>query len=101
MGPQLFFNSDTRPPLSHGMFIPIAVGLIEEFSPLLAALPLSLFAFYLSRAAGQERFEFANPEVAQEHYGTIHRVTQGGTSMSNNAQVDEGKVASRATHEVA
>jgi glucosamine 6-phosphate synthetase-like amidotransferase/phosphosugar isomerase protein len=74
---QPVFISDTRPPISHGTFIPIAVGLPEEFSPLLAALPLSLFAFYLSRAAGQERFEFANPEVAQEHYGTILRVTQG------------------------
>jgi sugar/nucleoside kinase (ribokinase family)/fructoselysine-6-P-deglycase FrlB-like protein len=74
---QPVFISDTRPPISQGTFIPVAVGLPEEFSPLLAALPLSLFAFYLSCAAGQERFEFANPEVAQEHYGTIHRVTQG------------------------
>jgi glucosamine 6-phosphate synthetase-like amidotransferase/phosphosugar isomerase protein len=72
-----YFVSDTRPLGEPGTFIPLAPGLPEEFSPLLAALPLSLFAFYLSRASGQERFEFPGPEVAQEHYETIHRVTQG------------------------
>jgi fructoselysine-6-P-deglycase FrlB-like protein/sugar/nucleoside kinase (ribokinase family) len=70
------FISDTRPPFTPGAFIPLATGLPEEFSPLLAALPLSLFAFYLSRASGQERFEFPSQEAAQEHYETIHRVTQ-------------------------
>ena len=70
------FISDTRPPIAPGAFIPIAIGLPEEFSPLLAALPLSLFAFYLSRASGQERFEFSSPEAAREHYETIYRVTQ-------------------------
>lgn len=69
--------SDTRPAQSQGTFIPLAPGLPEEFSPLLAALPLSLFAFHLSRASGQQRFEFASPEIAREHYETIHRATQG------------------------
>jgi glucosamine 6-phosphate synthetase-like amidotransferase/phosphosugar isomerase protein len=69
--------SDTKPSVKPGVFIPLAPGLPEEFSPLLAALPLSLFAFYLSRASGQERFEFPSPEAAQEHYETIHRATQG------------------------
>jgi glucosamine--fructose-6-phosphate aminotransferase (isomerizing) len=67
--------SDTRP--EQGTFIPLAPGLPEEFSPLLAALPLSLFAFYLSRASGKQRFEFASPEIAREHYETIHRATEG------------------------
>ena len=71
------FMSDIKPAQAHSTFIPLAPGLPEEFSPLLAALPLSLFAFHLSRAAGQERFEFASPEVAREHYETIHRATQG------------------------
>ena len=69
--------SDTKSAQSHGTFIPLASGLPEEFSPLLAALPLSLFAFNVSRAAGQSRFEFASPEIAREHYETIHRATQG------------------------
>jgi sugar/nucleoside kinase (ribokinase family)/fructoselysine-6-P-deglycase FrlB-like protein len=69
--------SDRHPSQEHGSFIPLAPGLPEEFSPLLTALPLSLFAFHLSRASGQERFEFASPEVAREHYETIHRATQG------------------------
>ena len=71
------FISDTRPSVTSGTFIPTAPGLPEEFSPLLTALPLSLFAFHLSRASGQQRFEFPNAEVAREHYETIHRATQG------------------------
>jgi fructoselysine-6-P-deglycase FrlB-like protein/sugar/nucleoside kinase (ribokinase family) len=77
IGADSVFISDTRPPVAPGTFIPFAPGLPEEFSPLLAALPLSLFAFYLTRASGQKRFEFPSPEAAQEHYETIHRVTEG------------------------
>jgi sugar/nucleoside kinase (ribokinase family)/fructoselysine-6-P-deglycase FrlB-like protein len=77
IGANAVFVSDTRPSLEPGTFIPLAPGLPEEFSPLLAALPLSLFAFHLSRASGQERFEFSSPKVAREHYETIHRATQG------------------------
>ena len=77
MGANPIFISDTRPIATPGTFIPLVPGLPEEFSPLLAALPLSLFAFYLTRASGQEQFEFPNPEAAQEHYETIHRVTKG------------------------
>jgi sugar/nucleoside kinase (ribokinase family)/fructoselysine-6-P-deglycase FrlB-like protein len=77
IGADPVFISDTRPPVAPGTFIPLAPGLPEEFSPLLAALPLSLFAFYLTRASGQQRFEFPNLDAAQEHYETIHRVTKG------------------------
>ncbi len=77
IGADPVFISDTRPPVAPGTFIPLAPGLPEEFSPLLAALPLSLFAFYLTRASGQQRFEFPNSDAAQEHYKTIHRVTKG------------------------
>jgi fructoselysine-6-P-deglycase FrlB-like protein/sugar/nucleoside kinase (ribokinase family) len=57
--------------------LPLPPDLPEEFSPLLAALPLSLLAFYLTQASGQERFEFADARTAEEHYETIHRVTKG------------------------
>lgn len=77
IGANSVFISDTKPAVTPTTFIPLATGLPEEFSPLLAALPLSLFAFYLTRASGQVQFEFPSPEVAQEHYETIHRVTQG------------------------
>lgn len=77
IGADAAFISDTRPQVAPATFIPIVSGLPEEFSPLLTALPLSLFAFYLTRASNQERFEFSSPEAAQEHYETIHRVTQG------------------------
>lgn len=72
--------SETRPPSSHHSpptWMPFAEGLPEEFSPVLAALPLSIFAFHLTRARGQERFEFSSPDVAREHYDTIHRATLG------------------------
>jgi glucosamine--fructose-6-phosphate aminotransferase (isomerizing) len=77
IGADAVFVSDRRPQLAPGTFIPLAAGLPEEFSPLLTALPLSLFAFYLTQVSNQERFEFPSPEAAQEHYETIHRVTQG------------------------
>jgi glucosamine--fructose-6-phosphate aminotransferase (isomerizing) len=69
--------SDMMLPDTPGTFIPLASGLPEEFSPLLAALPLSQFAFHLTRTSGQESFEFPSAEAAQEHYETIHRVTEG------------------------
>ncbi|HLI05100.1 MAG TPA: PfkB family carbohydrate kinase [Ktedonobacteraceae bacterium] len=77
IGAQPAFISDVRPARVPTTFLPLAPGLPEEFSPLLAALPLSLFAFYLTRASGLERFEFPSPEAAREHYETIHRVTEG------------------------
>ncbi len=77
LGADPVFISDTCPPIAPGTFIPLAPGLPEEFSPLLTALPLSFLAFYLTRSRGQKRFEFSSPEAAQEHYETIHRVTQG------------------------
>jgi fructoselysine-6-P-deglycase FrlB-like protein len=77
IGANPVFISDMKPQNSSGTYIPLASGLPEEFTPLLAALPLSQFAFHLTRTSGQERFEFASPEVAEEHYETIHRVTEG------------------------
>lgn len=77
IGAQSAFISDVKPANSPSAFLPLAPGLPEEISPLLAALPLSLFAFYLTRASGLERFEFPDAEAAREHYETIHRVTEG------------------------
>lgn len=77
IGANPVFIGDRRPQITPATFIPLAAGLPEEFSPLLAALPLSLFAFHLTRASGQVRFEFSSTEAAREHYETIHRVTEG------------------------
>ncbi len=57
---------DTQPPVAPGTLLGLAPGLPEEFSPLLATLPLSLFAFHLTRASGHERFAFPSPEAAQD-----------------------------------
>jgi fructoselysine-6-P-deglycase FrlB-like protein/sugar/nucleoside kinase (ribokinase family) len=57
--------------------IPIAPGLPEEFSPLLAALPLSLLAYHLARLRGKRSYNLPGPQDRQEHYDTIHRLTRG------------------------
>ena len=67
--------SDAIPTVKPRTVIPLAQGLPEEFSPLLAALPLSLLAYYIAKARGQASFEFPSPEAAREHYETIHRAT--------------------------
>jgi len=77
IGADAAFVSDVHPAVVPRTFIPLAPGLPEEFSPLLTALPLSLFAFHLARASGRERFQFPSSEVAREHYETIHRYTKG------------------------
>lgn len=77
IGADATFISDKQPMVQPTAFLPLAPGLPEEFSPLLAALPLSLFAFHLSRASGQQQFAFASPEAAREHYETLHRATLG------------------------
>ncbi len=77
IGADTTFISDKRPAITPTTFFPLAPGLPEEFSPLLAALPLSLFAFHLTRVSGQEQFSFASPEAAREHYETLHRATMG------------------------
>ena len=69
--------SDATPSVRPGALIPLAPGLPEEFSPVVAALPLSLLAYHLTQARGQESFEFPSPDAAREHYETIHRATVG------------------------
>ena len=77
IGADTIFISDKQPAIKPTTFLPLASGLTEEFSPLLAALPLSLFAFHLTRTSEQAQFSFASPEAAREHYETLHRATLG------------------------
>jgi len=55
----------------------LAPGLPEEFSPLLAAVPLSLLVFHLARLRGRRSYTLPGPQDRKEHYDTIHRVTRG------------------------
>jgi ribokinase len=77
IGADTAFISDIHPPVVPRAWIPLPEGIAEEFSPVLAALPLSMIAFHLTRARGQQRFEFSSLENAREHYETIHRATMG------------------------
>jgi len=56
-----------------GAELPIAAGLPEELTPLLAALPLSLMAFALAELTGKRSYNFRSPEAERRHYETIHR----------------------------
>ncbi|MBP2703966.1 SIS domain-containing protein [Microbispora sp. RL4-1S] len=68
--------SDAAPALP-ALHLPLAEGLPEEFSPLLAALPLSLLGFHLAEALGKQSYNFPSEEARTEHYDTIHRVVIG------------------------
>jgi fructoselysine-6-P-deglycase FrlB-like protein/sugar/nucleoside kinase (ribokinase family) len=77
-----FINADVtlisdQPSRNAGNVIPIAPGLPEEFSPLLAALPLSLLAYHLARLRGKRSYNLPDPQDRKEHYDTIHRATRG------------------------
>ena len=75
LGADSVLVSDAVPTVRPRTLIPLAPGLPEELSPILAALPLSLFAHHLAKARGQASFEFPSPDAAREHYETIHRTT--------------------------
>ncbi|MFG1873801.1 PfkB family carbohydrate kinase [Sphaerisporangium sp. NPDC049003] len=59
------------------LHLPLAPGVPEEFSPLLAALPLSLIGFHLAEALGKKSYNFPSEAAKTEHYDTIHRVVIG------------------------
>jgi glucosamine--fructose-6-phosphate aminotransferase (isomerizing) len=60
-----------------GVDLPIAAGLPEELSPLLAALPLSIVPFALAELTGKRSYNFRSPEAERRHYETIHRLGEG------------------------
>jgi glucosamine 6-phosphate synthetase-like amidotransferase/phosphosugar isomerase protein len=64
-------------PETPALHLPMAEGLPEEFSPLLAALPLSLIGFHLAEALGKKSYNFPSEAAKTEHYDTIHRVVIG------------------------
>ncbi|RCG32507.1 SIS domain-containing protein [Sphaerisporangium album] len=68
--------SDAVPRLP-AVHLPLAAGLPEEFSPLLAALPLSLIGFHLAEVLGKKSYNFPSEAARTEHYDTIHRVVIG------------------------
>ncbi|MDX6433049.1 MAG: hypothetical protein QOE54_5415 [Streptosporangiaceae bacterium] len=68
--------SDVEPGLP-ALHLPLAPGLTEEFSPLLAALPLSLIGFHLAEVLGKKSYNFPSEAARTEHYDTIHRLVIG------------------------
>ncbi|MCW2918536.1 MAG: hypothetical protein JWN52_6604 [Actinomycetia bacterium] len=68
--------SDVEPELP-ALHLPLAPGLTEEFSPLLAALPLSLIGFHLAEVLGKKSYNVPSEAARTEHYDTIHRLVIG------------------------
>jgi sugar/nucleoside kinase (ribokinase family)/fructoselysine-6-P-deglycase FrlB-like protein len=70
------FVSDEPPP-GPAMHLPLAGGVGEELSPVLASLPLSQLGLHLMRLNGKRSYNFPDEDARREHYDTIHRVTIG------------------------
>jgi glucosamine--fructose-6-phosphate aminotransferase (isomerizing) len=70
------FVGDQAPPLP-ALHLPVAAGIGEELSPVLASIPLSQIGLYLMRLNGKRSYNFPDDEARREHYDTIHRVTMG------------------------
>jgi sugar/nucleoside kinase (ribokinase family)/fructoselysine-6-P-deglycase FrlB-like protein len=70
------FVSDQAPP-GPAMHLPLAAGVGEELSPVLASLPLSQLGLHLMRLNGKRSYNFPDDDARREHYDTIHRVTIG------------------------
>ena len=70
------FVGDQAPPLP-ALHLPVAAGLGEELSPVLASIPLSQIGLHLMRLHGKRSYNFPDDEARREHYDTIHRVTIG------------------------
>lgn len=68
--------SDTGPP-GQAAHLRLAGGAPEEFSPVLAALPLAQAGFHLARLTGKRSYNFPSEQAKKEHYATIHRTTIG------------------------
>ena len=70
------FVGDQTPPLP-ALLLPVAAGIGEELSPVLASIPLSQIGLHLMRMNGKRSYNFPDDEARREHYDTIHRVTIG------------------------
>ena len=70
------FVGDQAPPLP-ALLVPVAAGIGEELSPVLASIPLSQIGLHLMRLNGKRSYNFPDDEARREHYDTIHRVTIG------------------------
>jgi sugar/nucleoside kinase (ribokinase family)/fructoselysine-6-P-deglycase FrlB-like protein len=70
------FVGDQTPPLP-ALLLPMAAGIGEELSPVLASIPLSQIGLHLMRRNGKRSYNFPDDEARREHYDTIHRATIG------------------------
>jgi len=70
------FVGDQAPPLP-AVLLPLAAGIGEELSPVLASIPLCQIGLHLMKLSGKRSYNFPDDEARREHYDTIHRVTIG------------------------
>jgi len=70
------FVGDLKP-TEPAVHLPLAVGLSEELTPVLASIPLSQIGLYLTRLNGRRNYNIPDEAAAREYYDTIHRVPIG------------------------
>jgi len=76
LGADVTVISDVEPP-GPTTHLRLPVGVPEELSPVLTALPLAQLGFHLARRAGKRSYNFPSEQAKNEHYATIHRATMG------------------------
>jgi fructoselysine-6-P-deglycase FrlB-like protein len=59
------------------LLLPLAGGVPEELSPVIACLPAALTGFHMARLTGKRSYNFPSAAARAEHYETIHRATVG------------------------
>ena len=74
MGAVPIFVGDQVPP-GPAMHLPLAPGIGEALSPVLASIPLSQIGLHLMRLRRRRSYNFPDAAAEREHYDTIHRVT--------------------------
>jgi hypothetical protein len=70
------FVGDLKP-TEPAVHLPLAAGLSEELTPVLASIPLSQIGLHLMRLNGRRSYNFPDEAAARERYDTIHRVSIG------------------------
>jgi sugar/nucleoside kinase (ribokinase family)/fructoselysine-6-P-deglycase FrlB-like protein len=66
-----------QPPPGPAVHLPLPIGVSEELTPVLAAIPMSQIGLHLMRLNGKRSYNFPSEAAAREHYDTIHRATIG------------------------
>ena len=89
--------SDLAPP-GPALHLPVAAGVSEELSPVLASLPMSTLGLHLMRLNGKRSYNFPDddrPARALRHHPPGHDRRTGMTGVGRRPIADSSRAASR------